>query len=281
MVFLLKVSIKWGDKHIKYMSLGLPLTIPPWVPIQASLCSLHSGDESPWSSEDAKALPAPPPSPLPPGTSHPCLACLSLDGLFRGQSRLGPSYCSVCVPPLPQEASPFCPSCPHSGPGPHQPCPLSSLPLSLCLSLIHSSLADQRRQGCPVSKRPPGSPLLTLCNALLLGTRQGTPLVALCEARERPDALIHCWAGDCPGGCLRLGYWEAGSAPSSRACAGQGQLIPLVLSAGHRHWLHSNPDCSLSPVLKKKKKNQHFLQFHINNIEMGLGQPWLPAPKCD
>ena len=125
--------------------------------------------------------------------SLPGLPLPGLGGLVCGQSRLSPGCGSVCVLLLPQEASPFCPSCPHSGPGPHQPCPLSSLPLSLCLSLIHSSLADQRRQGCPVSKRPPGSPLLTLCNALL-GTRHGTPLVALYEARGRPDSPIHSWA---------------------------------------------------------------------------------------
>lgn len=50
-----------------------------------------------------------------------------------------------------------------------------------------------------------------------------------------------------------------------------------MLSAGHRRWLHSNPDCSLSPVLKK---NQHFLQLHISKMEMALGQPRFPAPKC-
>lgn len=202
----------------------------------------------------------------------------ALRGLLRGQSRLGPSCCSVCAPPLPQEASPFCPSCPHSGPGPHQPCPLSSLPLSLCLSLIHSSLADQRRQGCPVSKRPPGSPLLTLCNALLLGTRQGTRLVALCEARERPDSPIRCWARDRAGGGLRLGCWEAASAPSSRACAGQGQLIPLVLSAGHRHWLHSNPDCSLQ-CSKKKKKKSAISPIPHQQDRNGPGAALTPCPQ--
>lgn len=175
----------------------------------------------------------------------------------------------------PLELASFCHSCPCSRPA--VPALASSTSLRVC-EVFNSQLSSRLEAKCALC---PSGPQAAASSCL--------PGMRLNLSRRRLNLSHHVSLWKKSGGQALLQNPPSGPAPKNQhlgagkqplpllqAWAGHGQLIPLLLSAGHRSWLHSNTDCSGLQFSKKKKNISVFLEPTSVRWKWGGGGGCLP-----